>query len=392
LSTAGAGFEITVWNRSRLEFNRTLYQGLPAVRVEPVWNLLQLAKDPETGEVSIPGTLEILKDYENLRESYPGAASSAEADFHAVIEFGVPAAVRWAEKKGIPCISIFDHAWSLTLEMILDCGCRGLGKDRAQTERYRAAWERLVRVVRDDEARVQRLFVFPPFLTPPVFRNFWEGISVRPQDAGAVFGGRPARNRDQALAFLDLREPGRTVLVLGGDTPVWDSALLRMARALLQKQALLERRKINVVLYVPYRLLGHDAVKRLDEARPARVRRLQYIPGGTLQEILPAIDLVVTRAGGGVVNDAVACRVPLACLPETSHPQVQAILEACLAQGLTRSADPAGFALDPVGTVLEEAERVEANRTLSERMHSIPICGEAEVARAVLEAMRDSRR
>jgi hypothetical protein len=392
LKIAGAGIEVTVWNRSRLGFNRTLYQDLPGVRMEPVWNLIELAKDPETGEVSMPGTFEILKDYETLRESYPGGAVSGEADFRAVIEFGVPAAVRWAEKKGIPCISVFDHAWSRTLEMIMEQGGRARGEDRCWLERHAEDWGRLVRAVQEDEARVQRLFVFPPFMTPPVFRSFWEGIRVRAQETGAVFGGKPARNREQALAFLDLMEPGRTVLALGGDTPVWDSVLVKMAQDLVEKKAVLDRCRINVVIYVPYRLLEHEAVQRLDEARPARVRRLDHIPGGTLQEILPAVDLVVSRAGGGVVNDAVACRVPLVCMPEGTQPQVQAILEACLAQGMARKSDPTAFALDPVGTVLGEAERIRENRSLSEQMRGIPVGGEAGVARAVLEATQQNRR
>jgi len=231
---------------------------------------------------------------------------------------------------------------------------------------------------------VERLFVFPPFLTPPVFRGFWEGIGVRPEDTGAVLGGRPGRDRREALDFLDLRGPGRTALVLGGDTPVWDAALLRLAASVAESGNTLEKRGLNLVLYVPARLREHAAVRGLDAAALPRVRRLDYVPGGTVQEILPAVDLVLTRAGGGMVNDAVACRVPLVCVPERTQPQVEAILEACLARGLARGTDPEAFARDPLRVLLEEAERAEENRVAAERMGRVPVGGEAVVGDAVL--------
>jgi len=91
----GFRLEIAVWNRSRHAFNRVLYGDLPAVRVAPVWNIVELVKDPATGEVSATGTLERLREYERLREGYPGPGPEEEAGFDLVLDFGMPPAVRW---------------------------------------------------------------------------------------------------------------------------------------------------------------------------------------------------------------------------------------------------------------------------------------------------------
>ncbi len=384
LKKSGETVEVTVWNRSRLAFNRNLYRDLPGVRVEPVWNLIQLSKDMDTGRVSLPGTLELLKGYGTLRERYPGDAVSGPWGFDAVLDFGVPHAARWAERMGIPSVSLFDHSWSRTLQMILD---ERRGDFTRRETPYDAAWERLVRTVREDEAAVRRLFVFPPFITPGVFRRHWEEIGVNPRDTGAVFGGRPARTREEAQAFLGLSEPGKTVLVLGGDTPVWDSVLLTLCSTLEAEVEELERLALNLLIYMPYRLLDHPVVRALDRVPMPRVQRLEQIPGGTLQDILPAVDLLVTRAGGGTVNDAVACRVPFVCVPERTQPQVQAILDACLEQGLTRILEERAFREDPAAAVLTEAGRIGENRSLVERMQGVPIGGEAVVAQAVLDLL-----
>jgi len=385
----GSGAAITVWNRSRQDFNRILYQDLAAVRVVPVWNIVELCKDPASGEVSMAGTLARLGDYALLRDRYPGGGEAEGTDPDVVLDFGVPPAVRWARKKGIPSVTLFDHAWSRTLEMILEAEGRmhRPGGTGAAGKRPGPEGERLIRALREDEARVERLFVFPPFLTPPVFRRFWESIGVRPADTRAVFGGRPGRTRREARTFLGLEKPGPTVLVLAGDTPVWDAALLRLSGALVARARWLEDRGVNVVLYVPGRLREHEAVMALDRAGHDRVRRLVYVPGGTVQEILPAVDLVLTRAGGGMVNDAVACRVPLVCVPERTQPQVEAILAACVDRGLAREADAALFARDPLRVLLAEADRTAENRAVAGRMEHVPTGGEAVVARAVLELL-----
>jgi hypothetical protein len=71
-----------------------------------------------------------------------------------------------------------------------------------------------------------------------------------------------------------------------------------------------------------------DYIKRLDmeylpvfapyQPTAAQKRRLQdsvnirwfdFVPGGTLQEVLPTFAIVITKAGGGTVNDCLASQV-----------------------------------------------------------------------------------
>ena len=383
LRRAGGQVGITVWNRSRETLNRHLYSDLPAVTVDPVWNVVQLAKDRETGTVSVPATLSLMQDYRTARDRYPGPGVAGEGTFDLVLDCGVPPAVRWARRSGFPSVSLFDHCWSRTLTMIGEAA----GTNASEDSSWEPSWGDLVAALEEDEKMTERLFVFPPFLTPATFRSGWKRLGVTPRDLGAVLGGRSRRSGGRGGACLTLREPGPVVLVQAGDTPVWDAALLHMVDVFLRDQAVLEERAVNVAVFVPYRLLGEEPVKRLDREQPPRVRRIPYVKGGTIQDILPAVDLLVTRAGGGTVNDAVACRVPFVCVREQTQPQVEAILEACLQCGFTRELDSAAFLADPAGAVLRELCREKENRAMADRMGEVPVGGEDVVAAEILRLL-----
>ena len=60
----------------------------------------------------------------------------------------------------------------------------------------------------------------------------------------------------------------------------------------------------------------------------ANVRWFDLVPGGTLQAVLPAFALVVTKASGGTVNDCLANRTPLVCVEERQW-QVKLIEREC---------------------------------------------------------------
>ena len=116
---------ITVWNKSRINYNKSLYTnfaGFNIISLQPVWNLIQLAKDSKTGYVSLKGTLDTINNYRHNSDNYPGPRM--RTDFDMVVDIGVPSATRWAQKAGIPCITVFDHAWGKTLAMIFDDLCK----------------------------------------------------------------------------------------------------------------------------------------------------------------------------------------------------------------------------------------------------------------------------
>jgi len=353
--------------------------------VAAVDNLIELRKP--RGLISIPETLERIGSYRKLSDTYP--APGIAPPFHLVLDIGVPAAARWATKWGVPSVTVFDHAWSLTLEMILkDLAAMQRRRELPRSHRFgageRRQWLELVQEIRQDEKHVQKLFLFPRFLTPGVFWRHWRGqLGVRPANLGGVLGGEPEWSRPQARKFLRITRPGPTVLIQAGDTPVWDGPLQDLVRTLTESDKDLEA---NVVIYVPASMPSAD----FDDAGLKRVRRLTPVPGATIQRVLPAIDFMLTRAGGGSVNDAVACRVPFACVEETGQSQVREILRACRAAGLTRRIDRPVFAADPVKVAAKQwqgAANAAENRRFVARMQEIPRQAERVVVKEILRTL-----
>ena len=448
----------TLWNRSRVDYNRNLYRDLVAagrVNVEPTANLIELAKDASTGNVSIAGTLAGIGDYRAASDRY--AAGTGAGGFNLVLECGVPAVARWAAKRGVPCVGIFDHAWARTLEMILTTAIQktkpltptlsprrgereknpgslnaplnteviadlknsfplpigwGEGQGEGQflphkhglddsiapvTARQRAQWRKLVAAVSRDEAFTRKLFLFPDFISPPLFRSHWRRVAPRAvvRRFSGVLGGGSSWSERQAREYLGLAKPGRIVMIQGGDTPAWDTLLQRLVFALLDAGAELEARRLNVALYVPRRIACRGAVARLNHPAVARqcprVRAFAPVPGGTMQEIFPFVDLLVTRAGGGTVNDAVACRTPFVCVRERGHSQVEAIHATCLKRGLTREVDSAALEADPLGTILAELDRTRDHRAMVAVMRKIPNHAEEKLAREILREFTAQR-
>ncbi|MFA6564293.1 MAG: hypothetical protein WCV00_20490 [Verrucomicrobiia bacterium] len=447
----------TIWNRSRADYNRSLYRDLVAagrVNVRPVCNLIQLAKDASTGEVSIAGTLAQIGDYRAASARYAGGVRPG--NFDLVVEFGVPAAARWAAKSGIPCVSIFDHAWARTLEMILATAMQktkpltpalsprrgekekilaplneplnseviadqensfplpirwGEGQGEGQslfnkhaldaaapiTTRQRAQWRNLVAAIRRDESFTQKLFLFPEFISPPLFRAHWRNVAPRAaaRRLSGVLGGTTSWSERQAREYLGFAMPGRIVMIQGGDTSAWDALLQWLVPAFLDARAELEARRLNVAFYIPRRIAGRGAVARLADPAVARrcprVRAFAPVPGGTTQEIFPFVDLLVTRAGGGTVNDAIACRTPFVCVRECSQSQVEATLAACVRRGLTRVMDSAALEVDPLRTIFPEADHAGDNRRMATVMKAFPNHIERELVREILRGFMARR-
>lgn len=375
------GLHATVWNQSRQALNESLYQDYIAqgrVNVEPVWNLVQLARP--AGQVSAPATLQLLGDYHRQRDEYINKLAEVEADL--ILDFGVPAAARWGAEHGVPSISVFDHSWSRTLEMIAE-----RSTELSAIEQSR--WQALVQAIREDEHHTSNLYLFPSMIAPPPFGEYWrapladERIRLMP----GVLGGRGQWSRETAREFLRVTEPGPTILVLGGDSSVWDAPLESLVRAMLVAEGSGEL-DVNCIVYLPESLLRHtDLESELEKPQVRRVRRLRFYPGNTIQAILPAIDFLFARAGGGTVNDAIAARTPFVCVREPGQAQVEAILEACLARGLTRAVEWEAFAASPLSVILNEFNRQSENGYLAGRLADIQNGVEQEIAREIGSVM-----
>jgi hypothetical protein len=305
-------------------------------------------------------------------------AEDADASrFDLVIDFGAPAAARWAHRHGLPQVSIFDHSWSKTLEMI---GGPSSGR----------RWRSLVEAVASDERTVQRLLLLPEFLAPSPFREHWRGMLGN--DRILPFEGvlrEPAFwSRRRARAFLRLDNDDPAILVQGGGSPVWNRPLRRLLQQISDENSRrkLRRRNINLVVWFPGGALSDEESRNL--TRYSRVIRLKPVSGGTMQTILPAIDFLFMRAGGGSVNDAVAHRTPFVCVREPGQQQIEAILNECERRGFTHAVDLAEFDADPLGVILRQHEQMSVMQsTWHRRLRQVPRDGQKAVALQILRLL-----
>jgi hypothetical protein len=264
--------------------------------------------------------------------------------------------------------------------VLADLEAMGHGADTT----LRGRWQELIAEIREDEEYTKALLVFPPFMTPEVFLRHWrEELGLAPRQLGGVLGSQPEWSRERARQWLRITEPGPTVLIQAGDTPVWAGSLERLVAEFVRED---EALGASIVIYVP----GSVPAADFDDTRLRRVRKLRPVPGGTIQRILPAVDFMLTRAGGGSVNDAVACRVPFACVEEPGQSQIEEILRASCAAGLTRRIRKADFDADPPGVARQQwddANLAAENREFRRRMEIVGRGAETAVAAEVVRRL-----
>lgn len=337
--TAGASLDVRVLNRSAADFNRKLYQGLP-VRVEPIGSLVRFEK--ANGEVHVPRTLDQLQHYTARRASYASEVRNLLTGCAAAIDIGVPLFSRAAAQFGVPHrLTLFDHSWAATLRLIAADQWKDIYVHNPQpgpAERSRA--QRIATAIEADEACATDLFLFENYLTPGEFLAHWQQLGFAPKILPGVLGSRV--NHADACTKLNttLAEYGNQrpappnrpwVLLSPGGTPVWDQQL----PALLEQ--VLDGAQLDYVLF-----LSKDLGPLLQERgnllgsihRSERIRYFGPIGGATQQAILPAFCRIVTRAGGGTVNDAIAAGVEFVFVEE-AQVQVRLIERECTALGLT---------------------------------------------------------
>ncbi|MCZ6595995.1 MAG: glycosyltransferase [Bacteroidetes bacterium] len=325
-------FELKIWvlNEAAYEFNCGLYSDLPEVCPKTLDSLIKLKKC--NGEVHVPDTLDYLKRYENARQSYNQKVQFYLENCNIAIDIGVPLFVRSAEFAGVNnVITLFDHSWARTLI--------GICSDEAEydynpnpTLQDRDEAERLAAEIASDEARATEVFLFQHYITPPEFRKHWEGLQEK---AGfkldflrGVLGNRHDPKDSLEILnqmFDELKQKpvlkgDKLVLISPGGTPVWDDLLPQMI------DQYIARNSSNYILVFSNPKVK-DEYKNKMKNSPS-IRWYDFVPRSTQQIIMPAFKLVVTRAGGGTVNDCLASNTPFVCVEEHQW-QVRLIEREC---------------------------------------------------------------
>lgn len=359
---------LVIRNKSAHRLNQNFYkdeivQG--EVSLDPIFGGIKLEKANEG--IDFLGSFRNIHGYSNNSDEY-----ALPENVNFVVDIGTPAAVGASKRHGKPAFTVFDHSWGKTYEMLLDefwkstVEALGLLYQKGMMLHYLLngtnTLRREIERIKKDEAQTRKVFVFPYYITPECYYQHWESLGVEIEDIGGVLGEPKVNPEDARIMMgIDGTEPHRkTVYMLGGGTSVWDAKLPQMISQLQGKKL-----NYNVVIF-------DRSIKEYERVSD-NLFKIGPLEKETLQGILPGVDLVITRAGGGIVNDAIACRVPFVCVEEPRHRQVEQIRENCMRHRLTRTILVEEFRTTPIDQIIQRelVKHKQDNRELQERMSKI---------------------
>ncbi|MEZ5352718.1 MAG: glycosyltransferase [Bryobacteraceae bacterium] len=358
LARPGTTVRIAAIKPSTVRFLNHSLEGsdAPVVQLQGVSGWIEMAK--ARGGVAVEATRERVAQYDVYRQTYMEAIRSRKLLDHTdlVIEMGVPPMAA-AARNSVRAVTVFDHAWSLTLR-------RSIGPDPA-----------LAAIARD-EHQTRAVHLFPEPVTPDNFADFWKDNGRTPTRIAGCFGGGDAQARAVARRALEIPRGARAVFVSGAGSPVWDGMLRRLV-----DQSVREQPDLYTVVFSPteiarlglrMRWVRAAAGWKVQCAGFGRILFVGAMRGETHHALTAAADLVVTRAGGGTVSDAIAHRVPLLLVEEAGQWQVEQIRHRAHTLGLARTVSLDFFRRQPLrclqhtGRLTRERQRMQAIGTGAE--------------------------
>ncbi|MBN1284926.1 MAG: hypothetical protein JXB47_05990 [Anaerolineae bacterium] len=418
--------KVVVATDKRAQFHSDKYSSqitLTALPNEP--NSIQVAK--AAGAVDIERTIDNhLLRYGQSRGAYIDELARAKVLESAdmVIDFGVPqmvravydANLRFKSKKEIVAVTVFDHAWSLSLSRIVLSGVT----QREHLNRITAALED----IRNDEALTQEVILFGEPICLLDYHGYWRmtvghlpvvipgclggPLRTLAYAADPAFEGMYARlaashepcppnaykqARSYARRLLGIENDEPTLFVSGGGTSVWDRVLDGLFDDYLNNPP-----NYNVITYNPAgaNRLGvalnlenvslNGAICAIERGTLGKLTFIGRSMGETHHVLFPAFDLILTRAGGGTVNNAIAFRVPLMLVEEPGMWQVEQIRRACLTRHIAQGVTFDEFRENGRACVESNGALVQLD-TQAEHMHSIPNHQEIWLANTLMHLM-----
>lgn len=356
---------ILVASEQHYQFHRNwveAWQRADLVRLALPRSPIQVAK--ENGQVDITRTIDqTILPYTAVRAEYHQLLDRRNLlpEVDMVIDLGVPMLVRaaWLENHRrreiglapLRTLTLFDHAWSFTLAQI---GGQNLP----------AAARAQLAALATDEALTGEVLLFDEPVAPKPFHLYWR--SLRGQPAHVIpgvlggpgrtlaFAGLPGRDaaqaRQAARALLGISDERPLLFITGGGTAVWHTIMGELLDSYLADPP-----AYHVVLYNPAEAqqrgveMRETAVSfanrtcRLLWGRLGPLIFIDTIHAETHHVLFAACDLVLTRAGGGTVSDAIAHRAPLLLVEEPGMWQVEQIRESCLELSIAASTSLTDF-------------------------------------------------
>src|SRR5919108_893237 len=264
--------KVVVATDKREIFHSDKYEDTPNIRLislrgEP--NKIEIPKSQ--GAVDAHATIEQgILTYAQSTAEYTTALIDKKVieDADLIIDFGVPQMMRAAHGRNT--VTIFDHAWSMSLERIVSSdSTRSLHLPNLDDS---------LDDIRNDEALTQRVILFQEPICPLDYHGYWRRLLGKmPEVIPGVLGGplrtlayvhdpiyermhselvegkvRKQLQEEHELAktyakqILGLDNDERTLFVSGGGTPVWDDVLSTMLDEYQAKTP-----NYNVVIFNP---------------------------------------------------------------------------------------------------------------------------------------------
>ncbi|MFW6105398.1 MAG: hypothetical protein ACOC7P_02325 [Chloroflexota bacterium] len=394
--------KVIVATDKRQDFHQNKYADLPVevIKLENVNKRIELIK--KAGSVDVPSSIEqTILTYAKSRTEYADSLMEQKVfeDADIVIDLGVPQLVRTAyyenlskvrkSNEQIVSVTVFDHAWSFSLRKIVFSD---------------TTWRAMAQSVEDafidienDEALTQQTFIFSEPISPCDYHGHWKKLLGRfPRIIPGGLGGPlstleycndpefaqfrshieregkcPQKAYDKARIhaknILGINNNLPTLFVSGAGTPVWDDVLKGMIDDYESNKP-----NYNVVVYSPAEAKRREINLNIQEGMieigiHPKNDRLIFIDrtiGDTHHVLFPAFDLVLTRAGGGTVNDAIACGVPLVLVEEPGMWQVEQIRQSCRKMRIAEDVTLKKFQDNPRACIEEsdELKKLESQR------------------------------
>jgi hypothetical protein len=421
--------KVIVATDKRQGFHKDKYPALPVevIKLENVTKRIELVK--KAGSVDVPNSIEqAILTYAKSRDEYADSLMEQKVFEGAdmVIDLGVPQVVRAAyyeklsnvlkSKKQIVSVTIFDHAWSFSLRKIVfgDTTWRAMAQ----------SVEDAILDIENDEALTQEAFIFGEPISPLDYHGHWRKLLGRfPRIIPGSLGGPLStleyandsefaqlrsqieregkcpqkayeKARMHAKKILGIDNDLPMLFVSGAGTPVWDDVLKRMIDDYESN-----RPNYNVVVYSPAEVKRREISLNIREGmieigiHPEN-DRLIFIDrtiGDTHHVLFPAFDLVLTRAGGGTVNDAIACGVPLVLVEEPGMRQVEQIRQSCRKMRIAEDVTLKEFQDNPKACI-EESGKLKRLDSQRKEILAIPNQSEIWLIKELLKMVKASDR
>lgn len=400
-------------------------QQVELIRLSEGANRIELVK--EAGSVDIEKSIDrAILTYPESRTKYELelARHNVLEDADLVVDLGVPQIVRatysenitkkrasGSTRRGIIGLTIFDHAWSFSLRKIVTSDSSG----NALTGQVE---DSLIDIA-NDEALTPHAILFGEPICPLDYHGYWRKLlGAFPKLIPGTIGGPistleylgdthsdefrsqlenngqcPEKAYEMARRYarelLGIHNSLPTLFVSGAGTTVWDEVLEGLIDDYESNAP-----NYNVVVYSPAEVERRGIKMRQTKhivigTLPAndRIAFIDHVTGDTHHVLFPAFDLVLTRAGGGTVNDALACGVPLVLVKEPGMWQVESIRQSCLRMKVAQGVSLADFRYYPRDCIESQNGNLKKLADQRRSIRAIPNHKESWIANMLLNMM-----